>query len=154
MIFSKYGKSYDTADGSEQCARSQPSCAGNFPPPEPKRTETVSPNEAPPALEATVRSEVTQRWEDDGGSSVGGPLHQPPPSLMELSAKPGWSVQSLRELNKAIRLQDWPDNPAHLRRRAVKTERARIAAVQDEAARAAARADAERNRDRNPWEHT
>ena len=65
-----------------------------------------------------------QRWEDDGG-----PLQvQPPISPLEYSTKPTWSVLSLRDLNLAIRLGHWPDNPAHLQRAAAEVERARAAA--------------------------
>jgi hypothetical protein len=57
---------------------------------------------------------ATQQWEDDGGPLQVPPVICPP----EVATKPTWSILSLRDLNLAIRLGDWPDNPAQLRRAA------------------------------------
>ena len=127
MIISKYSKSYDTADGMEQ----------QFNDPERFR-QTNSPKTA------------GQRWEDDGGSLPG----QAPVLPTELPSKPAWSVLSLIDLNEAIRLEHWPDNPVHLRRRAEETERRRLRAIEVEEERMATFAHAERHRHRNHWENT
>jgi len=75
-----------------------------------------------------------QRWEDDGG-----PLQvQPPIAPLEYSTKPTWSVLSLRDLNLAIRLGHWPDNPAPLQRAAAEAGLARAAAAAAAAAQARA----------------
>ena len=146
MIISKYDKSYDTADGSEQQfdERRKP-VVGDGRPIEAKRAEIAASGGA-----ATGAGAAGERWEDDGGP----PRVEPPVSPLEFSAKPSWSVQSLRELNLAVRLGDWPDNPAHLRQRAAEAERAMVASLALETQRAAERAHAQRHRDRNPWEHT
>jgi hypothetical protein len=140
MIISKFGKSYDTADGSEQHHAAPPQPAGN------KRVEPTDVqgerNSAPDALGETRGNE--------GGTL----LVQPPISPLELSAKPAWSVLSLRALNQAIRLGDWPDNPANLRRAEEAAEHKKVQARDGEAKRIASRAHAKRNRYRNPWENT
>ena len=65
-----------------------------------------------------------QQWEDDGG-----PLQvQPPLHALKLSATPTWSIRSLRDLNLAIRLGHWPDDPAPLRRATVEAESGRTSA--------------------------
>jgi len=65
-----------------------------------------------------------QQWEDDGG-----PLQvQPPFHALKLSATPSWSIRSLRDLNLAVRLGHWPDDPAPLRRATAETESGRTAA--------------------------
>ena len=151
MIISKYDKSYDTADGSEQQYQD---------PGQPKAGDIEGERRNLPTTDGKQGAErlgpgpdagaAGERWEDDGG-----PLRvQPPVSPLEYSAKPGWSVLSLRDLNLAVRLGDWPDNPAHLRRAAVEAERAGLKAIEVEAERVAAHVRAERNRDRNPWENT
>lgn len=154
MIISKYNKSYDTADGSEQHYedRRQPN-AGEVDAGDDRRRIGGEPG-APPASEGKRDIETAgaagDRWEDDGG-----PLRVLPPiSPSEFSAKPNWSVLSLRDVSLAVRLGDWPDNPARLRQRASEAERAKVAARESEVQRAASRAYAERHLDRNPWEHT
>ena len=159
MIVNKYDKSYDTSDGSEQPSgdrwrRRRPQTPG----------DTAAPGS--PAADGVVAPAraARERWEDDGGParvpSPSNPLVPPPTPLTppvsprEFSVKPTWSVRSLRDLNEAVRLGDWPDNPDHARRLAADAERARAASAEIEAERAATRAHAERHRDRNPWEHT
>jgi hypothetical protein len=90
-----------------------------------------------------------QRWADDSGPPRG--LLQPPTSSLEMSTKPTWTVRSLRDLNEAIRLEDWPDNPAHVRQATLGAERACRQRIEAEAARLASIARAEKNRFRNPW---
>ena len=141
MIISKYGKSYDTADGSEQhhTAPPQPAIDIQRVAPSGVQAKGTSPDDAP-----------TAKRDNDGGPF----LAQPPISPLELSAKPGWSVLSLRDLNQAIRLGDWPDNPANLRRAEENAERKKLQAGECDARRIASRARSHRNRDRNPWENT
>ena len=150
MIISKYNKSYDTADGSEQ----------QYEDPRQFRADDVDAEGVThPASEGTQGAKTAgsgsagERWEDNGAPLRIQPL-QPPISPLEFSHKPSWSVQSLRDLNEAVRLGDWPDNPAHLRRRAEEAQQAKVTSAEDEAQRAASHAHAERHRDRNPWEHT
>jgi hypothetical protein len=126
VIISKYGKSYDTADGSEQ----------QF--------------DAPASRVQTAGQAARQRWEDDGG-----PLYiQPPVSAMGDGWKPAWSVLSLRDLNQAIRREREPDSPERLRQEADRAERQRERAIRAEEHKAAESARAERDRYRNAWEHT
>ncbi len=126
MIVSKYGKSYDTADGSEQ------------------RYEASEPRVQ------TEGQAAKQRWEDDGG-----PLYiQPPVSAGGEEWKPAWSVLSLRDLNQAIRREREPDSPDRLRQEADRDERRKTLAMHAEEDKAAAAARAEQNRYRNAWEHT
>ena len=135
MIISKYSKSYDTADGSEQ----------QFKDPEPKGEH------APPQIAGPVPAEAAgERWEDDGGSLAVRPPFLPKPIL----SKPPWSVLPLDQLNEAIRLEQWADNPAHAQRRAEEAERRRLRAIEIEEERMATFAHAERNRHRNHWENT
>ena len=149
MIVSKFGKSYDTADGSEQ----------SFEPP-----RRLGSGEAQGGANASDR-----RWEDDGGpleaehgdaADIGTPQGPPRPgkfpgeSPREYLVKPTWSVQSLRDLNEAVRLQQWPENPAHAVRAASETERRRLQAIGVAAERAASATYAQLHLDRNPWEHT
>lgn len=141
MIISKYGKSYDTANGSEQhhAAPPQPAAA--------------TPRVAPDGVqdEHTSRAdEPSERHKDNGGRL----LVQPPISLLELSSKPAWSVLSLRELNQAIRLEDWPDNPDNLRRAEENTELKKLQAEELAENRTASRAREDRDRYRNHWENT
>jgi hypothetical protein len=140
MIISKFGKSYDTADGSEQ---------HHAAPPQPAGIQRVEPTgvqgEGTSAADA-----LGEKRENEGGAL----LVQPPISPLELSAKPAWSVLSLRALNQAIRLGDWPDNPANLRRAEEAAEHKKVQARDGEAKRIASRAHAKRNRYRNPWENT
>jgi hypothetical protein len=126
VIISKYGKSYDTADGSEQ----------QF--------------EAKPSGVQTAGHAARQRWEDDGG-----PLYvEPPVSAGGAAWKPAWSVLPLRDLNEAIRRERRADSAERLRQEADKAERRRVRAMHAEEDKTAAAAHAERNRYRNAWEHT
>jgi hypothetical protein len=81
----------------------------------------------------TAAGAARQQWEDDGG-----PLQvRPPICPLEFSSKPTWSVLSLRDLNLAIRVGHWPDNPAALQRAAADAERSRAKAKAAAAATAA-----------------
>jgi hypothetical protein len=79
------------------------------------------------AVEPSVAGAGTaarQQWEDDGG-----PLEVHPPfHALKLSATPSWSIRSLRDLNLAIRLGHWPDNPSPMRRAMAEAESGRTAA--------------------------
>jgi len=141
MIISKFGKSYDTADGSEQHHAVPP------------QSDAGHEQLAPIGLQdkgTSAADAPSENRENDGGAL----LVQPPISPLELSAKPAWSVLSLRHLNQAIRLGDWPDDPAILRRAVESAERKKLHAGELEANRLASRARADRNRYRNPWENT
>lgn len=135
MIISKYSKSYDTADGTEQQFKDPPR------PAEPDDTRIAGQDSAKTA---------GQRWDDDGGS-LPAPLRLYP---IELASKPAWSVLSLRDLNEAIRLEQSPDSPLRLQRQADEAERRRLRAIEVEEERMATFAHAERNRYRNHWENT
>jgi len=101
MIISRSDQSYDLAEG----AAAQASSAASV------------------GTAATAR----QQWEEDGG-----PLQIGPPiSPLEFSTKPTWSVLSLRDLNLAIRVGHWPDDPADLQRAAAEAERRRRPATED-----------------------
>ena len=67
---------------------------------------------------------------------------------------PPWSVLSLADLNMAIRLEQWADNPAHRLRRAEAEARLKRSAAAAEAVRAASVRRAQLNWYRNPWETT
>ena len=140
MIISNYGKSYDTADGSEQHHESSRSAM---------EIEQVASSGVQD--EGTLPGDASSEKRKNDASPL---LVQPPISPLEFSAKPAWSVLSLRALNRAIRLEDWPDNPANLRRAEENAERKKLQAGEVEAKRIASRARADRNRYRNPWEHT
>ena len=102
MIISKSNESYDIADSAAQPTGAS---AG--------------------ASAVTAAGAARQQWEDDGG-----PLQvRPPICPLEFSSKPTWSVLSLRDLNLAIRVGHWPDNPAALQRAAAEAEHSRAAAV-------------------------
>ena len=111
MIVSKNGKSYDTADGSEQ------------------QIKASTPPERADAREAR------ERWVDDGGA----PPQPPLVIVAELAWKPAWSVLSMRDLNLAIR-RERDELPARQRRAAEDAERARVHAVIVESDRLAAAA--------------
>ena len=139
LIISKYGKTYDTADGSEQSFG------------RPLRRAAQGEGKAP-----------DQRWEDDGGpckvkpgdAAAAARATEGPPPPGQFVTKPTWSVRSLRDLNAAVRLQQWPENPAHAVRAASEAERRRLRAIDGAAERAASATHAQLHRDRNPWEHT
>jgi hypothetical protein len=127
VFVSKYGKTYDSADGSEQ----------------------VDVRGGPPARPGAQRGGQIgrERWEDDGG-----PANDRPAPLS--AGAPAWSVLSLRDLNEHVRREHGADDPERLRadaerdgRRAVQL-RQLAADTEDTAARA--RVD----RYRNAWENT
>jgi len=126
VIVSKYGKSYDTSDGSEQ------SCEDSA-----RRTQSGG-------------QAARQQWADDGG-----PLDDLPtdPVVEELTSKPAWSVLSLEDLNEAIRRERRTDDPVRLQYEFERAERRRMEAVQVQNDRLAAAARAYRDRYRNAWEH-
>jgi hypothetical protein len=126
MIVSKYGKSYDTSDGSEQ------SC------------------EEPARRGQSGGRAAGQRWEDDGG-----PIGQPPAAgTGEFTSKPAWSTQSLADLNESIRREQRADDPARLRQEAARAERDRVKAAHLAEDTLAAATRARRDRYRNAWENT
>jgi hypothetical protein len=129
MITSKYSNSYDTADGSEQ----------QFDGPARHASHDGARVPRPRLLET--------------GTDHPLPL-QPPRSSLELKVKPAWSVLSLADLNMAIRLEQWADNPAHLLRHAEEDARLKSRADAAKAERAASGRRAQLNRYRNPWETT
>jgi hypothetical protein len=91
--------------------------------------------------------QARERWEDDGG-----PLNENHRVLV--GEKPAWSVLSLCDLNEAIRRERRADGPARLRQESERRERLKRRAQEIDADRAAAAARAEREWDRNAWEHT
>ena len=129
MIVSKYSKSYDTADGSEQ----------QF--------------DDPTSRARGGGAAAAQRWQDDGA-----PLNQRPPvdpaGVGPYTSKPAWSVLSLRDLNSAVGREQRADDPARLRHEAQRAERRQAVAAQVAEDKAAAAARAYRDRDRNAWENT
>ena len=135
MIHSKYGKSYDTADGTEQ------DHVGSH----------ISGDVSTPVALAAIAEASAGDACDDNGSPL---LLQPPISPLELSTKPAWSVLSLQALNWAIRDANWSENQANVRRDRESAERRTLGTAELEAERVASRAHAYRNRDRNHWENT
>jgi len=127
VTVSKYGKSYDTSDGSEQ--HCEDSARGA----------------------QSVGQAATQRWEDDGG-----PLSDAPHVALvdEFRIKPAWSVLSLRDLNHAIRREKRLDDPVRLKLEFERAERRAIRAVEAYKDRLAAGVRAKRNGYGNAWEHT
>ena len=126
MNISRFGKSTDASDGFEQRSEGPTLSAGNGGQ-DPKR-----------------------QWEDDGG-----PLNdQPPASVGDLSRKPAWSVMSLEDLNEARRRSRDPNDPVRVQQESGRVERARIRAIQARVDSGAAAARADRDRNRNDWEHT
>src|SRR5687768_4457102 len=97
MLVSKYGKTYDTANGSEQKSVGPP-LRGRL---GSQRGALVS----------------SERWEDDGGPANDQPV------TAALAAKPRWSVLSLHDLNEAIRRELEIDSAARLRRGAERAQR-------------------------------
>ena len=127
MIVSKFGKSYETSDGSKQRR-------GDGATPEPGSGQTAA-----------------QRWDDDGGGASK-PADPPPPAASEV--KPAWSVLSLHDLKEAIRRASHADDPENDRQRQARSAREHACAA---AAVESRRADAARvwcDRHRNAWEHT
>jgi hypothetical protein len=137
VIVSTYGKSYDSADGSEQ------QCADPSGRPDRPNKQVQSAGEA-----------ARERWEDDGGPPSGLPpvFARDLASVGEFTSKPAWSVPSLRALNEAVRMERWAENPERLRREADRSDARRAAAAQVGADRAADAARAYDYRHRNAWE--
>jgi hypothetical protein len=125
MKIVKNGKTYDTANGSEQ-----PVAESNI-----------------TSLQRRQARQATQQWTDDGGSA---PIETVSPIAELPAVKPTWSVLSLADLNAAI-LSERADEP---RRRRIAQEQARLKLEQRAANVAEETARAERNRYRNAWEHT
>jgi hypothetical protein len=125
MIITKYGKSYDTSDGTEQRD------AGSLP-----RGARVP------------GSAQQQRWEDDGGPVV---VDHEAISAHLLSHKPAWSVLSLLELNQAIQREHQNNYPVRLLHESEQRNIRQVDAAQTNA-KMVARAIAQRYR--NAWEHT
>lgn len=126
MIVSKYSKSYDTADGSEQ---------------------QHGGNEAE-VLPVVDNGSSDRRWEDDGGSAEDA---APATSAGPDATKPAWSVQSVRHLLDAIRASKLPATAADKQERA----QARSArAFQADVDRQTESDRIERDRYRNSWEHS
>ena len=127
MLVSKYGKTYDDADGSEQ------------------RTEGAPAPAAPGAQRGGLIGR--ERWEDDGGPA--NDLPAPPHA-----ARPSWSVLSLNDLNAAIRRDLRADDPAQIRADDARAEQRSASALQRAADGDAAAARAKNDRYRNAWENT
>jgi hypothetical protein len=126
MKVSKYGKTYDTADGSEQHFEDGKDATGRH-------------------LKRELRSD-TRRWQDDGGRIDALPTAARVPT----PPKPAWSVLSLRAMKAALAawLKGEPTREQHAAERA-ESERGRAITAADNKARAA-----HRNRYRNAWENT
>ena len=124
MFISKYGKSYDDADGSEQ--------------------QIDGPGRNVGAGSQRGGQIGRERWEDDGGPANDLPAH-------ERQLRPAWSVLSLHDLNEQIRRGLQADNPARQRRK-VERRAAQERQQADDDRAAAARAAGDRYR--NAWENT
>ena len=135
MIVSKYSKSYDTADGTEQQFK------------DPQRHDGQGDGQV---ADKNSMKTAGQRWDDGGGSLPAAT----PPLYPVAASKPAWSVLSLADLNESVRLEYSPDSPVRLKREADETERRRLRAIEVEQDRVATLADMERNRYRNHWENT
>ena len=127
MLVSKYGKTYDDADGSEQCTEGAPAPA------------------APGAQRGGLIGR--ERWEDDGGpaNDLPVPAH---------AARPSWSVLSLGDLNAAIRREQRAGDAAKIRADAARAEQRSASARQRAADGDAGAARAKNDRYRNAWENT
>ena len=126
MFVSKYGKTYDTADGSEQSVEER---------------NAIRPG-------AQRGAEIAgERWADDGGAASA----EPPATV---PSQPAWSVLPRHELDAAIRRELTPDDPARLRLEGERAAR-RLAEARLRAADAADESNrAFNDRYRNAWENT
>jgi hypothetical protein len=115
MIISKYGKAYDTANGSEQHHEGS--------------TRRVQGNE----------QAAQQRWDDDGG-----PVNDVLVFAGELTSKPDWSVLSLRDLNESVRAAHAPARLRTEGARRIGRQRLRALGAHDEKVAGAARAERDR----------
>ena len=122
MIISKFGKTYDTSDGSEQ------------------------PFGAAVGRPANRLQSARAQWEDDGG-----PVLQVIAPLI-VGRKPAWSELSLKDLNEALRRASDPNDPVRVHEESQQQERAQANALARTAAQAAAADLALRDRYRNAWE--
>lgn len=127
MLTSKYGKTYDTANGSEQ------------------RFESPMHPERPGSQRGGQIGR--ERWEDDGG-----PANDEPVPV--LASQPAWSVLPLRDLNDLIRRELSSDDSTRLRLEGERAERRDVAARQQNAANAVDAIRARNERYRNAWENT
>ena len=126
MFISKYGKTYDDADGSEQA----------FDGP------------AAPRPGAQRGGEIgRERWADDGGPANDA-------AVAPAAPRPAWSVRSAHDLAAAIRREASADDPERLRLEAERAERRAGESRARVADRAAAEARARGDRYRNAWENT
>ena len=126
MFISKNGKTYDTADGSEQ-----------------HWVEQVP-------RHRTSGQAAKERWEDDGG-----PMNDPPHIVERLqSAKPVWSVLSLRDLNAHIRREEAANHPARMQQELERGKRQKACEAELKEQEEAAAAQAKQDYHRNAWEHT
>ena len=127
MFVAKYGKTYDSSDGSEQ----------SFDGP------------GPMVRAGAQRGGQIgrERWEDDGGPANDSPA-------LPIASKPAWSVLSLHDLNESIRRESRADDPARLAVDAARAERRAAAARQAAADGAAAAARAMADPYRTAWENT
>jgi hypothetical protein len=125
MFISKYGKTYDSADGTEQSFEGRGSAAG--------------------AGSQRGGQIGRERWEDDGGPANDLPVPQ-------IESQPAWSVLSVRDLNELIRREGQADDPSRVRREAGRAERRAAAARRRDDDDLAARERAVRDRYRNAWE--
>lgn len=127
MLTSKYGKTYDTANGSEQRFES-----------------SMHPDRPGSQRGGQIGRE---RWEDDGG-----PANDEPVPV--LKSQPAWSVLSLHDLNNLIRRESSRDDPARLRLDTERAERRDIRTLQRDANNVADAVRARDERYRNAWENT
>jgi hypothetical protein len=127
MFISKYGKTYDNADGTEQAFADAGSRGG--------------------AGSQRGGQIGRERWEDDGGPANDLPVPQ-------AASKPPWSVLSLRDFNELIRREGLADDPARLRLQAERAKRRAAAVRQRDDDDLVARQRAVRDRYRNAWETT
>ena len=126
MKISKYGKTYDTRDGSEQHFEDKKDAAGR-------------------ELKRELRSD-TGRWQDDGGPVSVAPTAAAAPK----QSTPVWSVLSMRAMKAA--LAAWLKGEPAREQRAIEhvdSERTRAVAAADDKVQTA-----HRNRYRNAWENT
>src|SRR5688572_26219906 len=134
MITSVDGKSYDSADGSEQPDAASAASAG-------KLRVVTSPDRA-----TADRADIN-RFNDDGAA----PNHAPPPAPPP-RRKPLWSVLSLRDLARAIGLSAAPETVARDER--ARVDRGRASAEEGRERRPAEADLLAADPNRNAWENT
>ena len=125
MFISKYGKTYDDADGSEQCTEGRTGLRSG----------------------AQRGGEIgRERWADDGGPANDAPARP-------LAPRPPWSVLSAHDLDAAIRRELRADDPERLQLEAERAERRAAESRARAGDRAAAAARARADRYQNAWEN-